>query len=1526
MSHLPRLTQIEPLEARIAPASINYIAAPAESPILLKAGEGLATAGDGGQYLLYVEKGQAIIFTSDFNKNGRVDYNEITGVAAGNGLRLVSFVDIHGDIVTNLRSDGTLSDSDNNASNDNPALKGDGRVLLNSVIEKIELRTLATTDITDQNGDSVVNDTDVALRAIPASHSIYGNIIAGGGFGVKGDATSGLLIGSAGYGSLAGVKPSIGSILAGTAGSNTFFSFGTGAGDSLNPTLRDIGGRLLPFVPTTGQAGAGIYYVRAADPELAFNLDGLEAGDGGFGAAGGNIENVTLFGDSSGGYTIRSGNGGQGFTGGNGGSIISFSDLGSTTGRVIIDVGDGGVGLTGAGGAAGAFTFGTLSFLGDVTVTLGDGGDGFTGGSNGGSLSAAVFNTPPTDEVKPGVGAAAAGTTREVGDIGRTKAIDFDGDGIGDFVYTARDVGKVFVALSSFSFFTITLPTLDNPGPIAVGDFNGDGRPDIAVGFAAERNATSIDNDRSPGKIAIYLSRYSDSNGDSILDRFGIGIDPFGVGRTRDAVADGFFERARYATLPSMESFLGQTLPQPGPAIPPSPIEIIDIEVGNFDNDSNGILDLGVLAEYENTRILFVLSGDDEVVENVAFTPALGGYAGPTRTGLFYSDFGEVGNVKKPFVVTVRDADRQATVGADSIVATAAALGDSYDILLSVNQNNRAVYAYDFSGGTPVVEAIALGQVDTDREISPINVSLTDAFAFDVAVGDFDGNGNADLAVLANDGVFLVTFQGDGTGVAGFTLASGSGDNAGIHLKEGPGSPGLPSGFNPGQIIGITDDQDATPGHVFVFDAEDEKAIKLDLSLFNAATQAGSRSSVGAYIQQDSYPFVFDLYVPDATPGGVGLYEFALVNVDPTGPSPIGVVTSDGFYGPYLSNFLGLKAGNGGDSINGAGGAGGSFGNGSINLSNPLSAAFQIIHISPVSLTAGNGGNGYTRGGDGGFIGGVYATSAEGFLVTGETFSGGSGGNSIKGKGGNGGDVFNLVHGNGDFYGGAGGKGRTGGSGGSIFSIVGGASESEAIAGNGGDGIRGGGAGGGVADFSIRFPETSQNPVSRDFTVAGGNGGNAVAGAAGAGGSLFNILPSIGENYIGGFVTLLGGNGGSGLSGGLGGSITTLVNVPTGGVLPTAATVHGGDGGDGITGNGGKGGNITGVRLSASALILDTAEVLINQFIAGVGGLSSGAKGGNGGDVSAIDTVATRGSAIAAGGDGGDGLTKGGKGGSVIDALVNASRPTGEKVLVVGGKGGDAYASTVAEATRLGRDAIEAFGGTNGKGGNGGSIINFTQPATISTRVDLIAGNGGDTVHTGLSFDNTTLGGKGGSIKNATVAGSVGNIASGAAIKAYSGAGFGYADSVAGFIASVRNGDDAVMTDDDGNVGLVAGAAGRLYLGVAATAGVTGSVNGLQARNIMSMVAGGVDQIVAIQKITKLNITLLTGDKGSDKGAPIPGATLGLLDYLDANGNPIPAPVAPVLGGALVDGAIIAKSLPKNLAGDNVVGTRIFVL
>ena len=214
--------------------------------------------------------------------------------------------------------------------------------MLDNRIDTIELRSLTANDIPDQNGDGNIDATDINLRKAPSTYSIFGNIYAGGGFG---STTGGLTIdttGLANFGFEANTQRRIGSILVGTSASNQFFSFGvvqSGRYQWNAPSLRSQ----EPEKPEEASSGS-----RRLDRGMAFDIDTLHAGNGGIGAKGGDIVNVSLNGDDTGGYKIIAGNGGGGPSGGAGGSVLQFSDLGSSTGQVTIATGNGGVGVTAA--------------------------------------------------------------------------------------------------------------------------------------------------------------------------------------------------------------------------------------------------------------------------------------------------------------------------------------------------------------------------------------------------------------------------------------------------------------------------------------------------------------------------------------------------------------------------------------------------------------------------------------------------------------------------------------------------------------------------------------------------------------------------------------------------------------------------------------------------------------------------------------------------------------------------------------------------------------------------------------------------------------------------------------------------------------------------------------------------------------------------------------------------------------------------------------------------------------------------
>ena len=90
-----------------------------------------------GAPVVIVSAGSALVFTDGSN--------QITGIALGDGARLSIDADVHGDIVTDLDADGTLSDG---------AAANDGTLLLYSSIAGI---------------------------TVTGNHSVFGDILAGDG-------------------------------------------------------------------------------------------------------------------------------------------------------------------------------------------------------------------------------------------------------------------------------------------------------------------------------------------------------------------------------------------------------------------------------------------------------------------------------------------------------------------------------------------------------------------------------------------------------------------------------------------------------------------------------------------------------------------------------------------------------------------------------------------------------------------------------------------------------------------------------------------------------------------------------------------------------------------------------------------------------------------------------------------------------------------------------------------------------------------------------------------------------------------------------------------------------------------------------------------------------------------------------------------------------------------------------------------------------------------------------------------------
>jgi hypothetical protein len=1233
---------------------------------------------------------------------------------------------------------------------------------------------------------------------------------------------------------------------------------------------------------------------------------------------------VRIPGDKAGGYELIAGNAGTGIVGKRGGDISNFSDLGSQTGYITLKSGRGGDSLLGVGGNGGLINFDKAApqnFSARIEFVLGDGGAGLTGGGKGGGMPNAKITMPTNDPTYPlamvssihlpgGIGVADPTTSRLSG-------FDFDKDGFNDAVYTTADPNQLVVLFGTPGGFdtsrTIQLNGPANASALTVGDFNGDGFVDIATASASASSAG----------VYVFMS---------LKDR----TDP-----TR---FNGFAQ-------PIMTPLPAYTNLNP-PAWERS-VPILSLAAGEFNGQPG--LDLAVVSVQE-TSFKGAPSG-----------PTLTFLVNDAGSGYFYTERTD-DSLGKPLVfqktnkeLTLVKATALETGGTDWVSFAGAGTDE--------DPAARSVIFYNYQTNT--VRTATLGKVDTDRVFNdptktpPDHTALTIASLKDWAVYDATGDGKADLVALTEAPLgFLVTFAGDGAGT--FTIKSRptGDDNSGIKVVGEVNEGGL--GWLVGSMEGILASRNATTGRVdqmtlVSYEKQAEGSARVSPFVEVRLNLAMDTATLGAsygVVHGDEDLRSFDVYAPKSgvSPSYPNSYLLAAPSKDPLPTTDhqnfiFGYGGVAGYLADQMNYALKVTAGNGGRGLTGAGGEGGSVGDKLLNVKGVAKGSFDLLfpntseHGYSVTFNAGNGGEGFLNGGAGGAVKGLSVAYPPevGLRVSDVRLAAGGGGASGSGKGGQGGDLTGFVVQSGSvFRAGAGGGGYIGGAGGSIrgdtlpelVAVTANTRDPAvwAYGGDGGSGLSDAGAGGSISKLRSLFP-TVFGVESGQLTYIAGHGGASVSGKGGVGGSVTGSSPANGGNNLGGSVYLQAGNGGSGASGGNGGVVSEFYNQPTTGTPPSVLTILAGNGGSGVSGNGGTGGTVSKINASAGGrgssfteFYFKERDYFYNRIVAGNGGDSAGATGGAGGGVSEVTSSASASGSVVAAGRGGDGLAAGGIGGSVAGtskSRLSLNAAGSSKLVVIAGDGGNATAALPGDNDPL------AYGPADGKAGDGGSISNLIQPQSFNTRVDLIAGNGGNTPNYGTSSSKTGVG-NGGSITNVDIAGDIGNIGAAVAIKSYND--IKTNQRMADFVQSyVRGSLSSDLTDSIGNVGIVVGSNGRVRdnnndgILDPSGSGTTGVLTDIKFRNLMSAVAGSVDRVNSIREVSRLTSSLSTGGVyGADKGAPT-------LDYVSAdavlNWLKTPGAARPSadrtrveIGGALVDGAIVRSNAPATF------GQRDFVL
>ena len=306
-----------------------------------------------------------------------------------------------------------------------------------------------------------------------------------------------------------------------------------------------------------------------------------------------------------------------------------------------------------------------------------------------------------------------AGTARSGSPSGSVAFLDTSN---GNQVLGTATLSTVTAGLSWVN--SQTAPVGNRPESVAVGDFNGDGIPDLAI-----TNVCGSDpNCNSGGTVTILLGK-----------------------------GDGTFTAT--ATSPKTGN-----CPE-------------GIAVGDFNGDGNA--DLAVTNDCDNTVTILLGNGDGTFTATAA-TPATGGSPGPIVAGDFNGD----GNIDLAVVDACSISAYCTTPGALTILlgdghggftatATSPAI-DGYSDSIAVADFNGdgipdlAVASPDYA--VPGDGAVTIFRGNGDGTFTEQEAVWAGPYPVGVVVGDFNGDGKVDLAAAAGGGNAVTIMLGNGNG------------------------------------------------------------------------------------------------------------------------------------------------------------------------------------------------------------------------------------------------------------------------------------------------------------------------------------------------------------------------------------------------------------------------------------------------------------------------------------------------------------------------------------------------------------------------------------------------------------------------------------------------------------------------------------------------------------------------------------------------------------------------------------------
>jgi Bacterial Ig-like domain (group 3)/FG-GAP-like repeat/FG-GAP repeat len=318
---------------------------------------------------------------------------------------------------------------------------------------------------------------------------------------------------------------------------------------------------------------------------------------------------------------------------------------------------------------------------------------------------------------------------------------DFNGDGIQDLVTASVGDGLLGVLLGNGNGTfqpraTYAAPAGSDPSSVVVGDFNGDGRQDLAVvnGFGGTET------------LSIFLG-----NGDGTFQPqvpYNAGRDPVGLA-SGDLNGDGFADLIAVDLANGTVNVLlgngdGTFQPQVTYPVGNTPYSAV---AGDFDQDGN--LDVAVTNSDDNTVSVLLGKGDGTLKPQVIYvvgtaprTLALGDFNGDGFLDLAVTNFND-----STVTILLGKSDKSGTFQMQP-PAVPTGLNPAGIAVGDFNGDGLADLAVTNFGANTV--SILLGKGDGTFQLQVAYTGNIGASPYPVAVGDFNGDGIPDLAIANN--------------------------------------------------------------------------------------------------------------------------------------------------------------------------------------------------------------------------------------------------------------------------------------------------------------------------------------------------------------------------------------------------------------------------------------------------------------------------------------------------------------------------------------------------------------------------------------------------------------------------------------------------------------------------------------------------------------------------------------------------------------------------------------------------------